>query len=204
MRIELERPYSPLAALSSVNASIVPIEELESGSFDITKEMLGSGPFMVAEHLQDESWSLTRNPHYWRAGHPIVDEVKILVIPDDAARIAALRDGRVHLANFDSPDAPALLAGAPNVAAVVQQTTDYYRIDVQALPDKGSPFADERVRQAMVLGLDRQKISDVALAGTASIDYPVPAAFPSAAACHAISPRTRSRARPASRRPKRC
>ncbi len=185
VRIELERPYSPLlAALSSVNASIVPFEELEAGSFDITKEMLGSGPFMVAEHLQDESWTLKRNPHYWRAGHPVVDEVKILVIPDDAARIAALRDGRVHIANFDSPDAPALLAGVPNVEAVVQQTTDYYRIDVQALPDTGSPFADARVRQAMVLGLDRQKISDVALAGTATVDYPVAAGFPSSAACH--------------------
>ncbi len=187
VRIELERPYSPLlAALSSVNASIIPFEELEAGTFDVTKEMLGSGPFMVAEHLQDESWSLTRNPHYWRAGHPVVDEVKILVIPDDAARIAALRDGRVHIANFDSPDAPALLAGTPNVETVVQQTTDYYRIDVQAIPDSGSPFADERVRQAMVLGLDRQKISDLALAGTASIDYPVPSAFPSSAACHDI------------------
>ena len=184
VRIELERPYSPLlAALSSVNASVVPIAELEAGSFDITKEMLGSGPFMVAEHLQNESWTLARNPHYWRADHPIVDEVRILIIPDDAARIAALRDGRVHIANFDNPDTPALLAGTPNVATEVQQTTDYYRIDVQALPDRGSPFADARVRQAMVLGLDRQKISDLALAGTASVDYPVPAAFPSSAVC---------------------
>ena len=185
VRIELERPYSPLlAALSSVNASIIPFEELDAGTFDVTKEMLGSGPFMVAEHLQDESWTLKRNPHYWRAGHPIVDEVKILIIPDDAARIAALRDGRVHIANFDSPDAPALLAGAANVETVIQQTTDYYRIDVQALPDKGSPFADERVRRAMILGLDRQKIAEIALGGTAMVDYPVPAAFPSAAACH--------------------
>ena len=204
IRIELDKPYSPLlAALSSVNASIVPMEELESGSFDISKEMLGSGPFMVAEHLQDESWTLKRNPHYWRAGHPIVDELKILIIPDDAARIAALRDGRVHIANFDSPDAPALLAGAANVETVVQQTTDYYRIDVQALPDKGSPFADQRVRQAMVLGLDRQKISELALAGTASVDYPVPSAFRRRRRA-TTSPRTRSRARPASRRPKRC
>ena len=184
VRIELERPYSPLlAALSSVNASIIPFEELEAGTFDVTKEMLGSGPFMVAEHLQNESWTLQRNPHYWREGHPVVDEVKILVIPDDAARIGALRDGRVHIANFDNPDTPVLLAGAPNVSTVVQQTTDYYRIDVQALPDRGSAFADERVRQAMVLGLDRQKISDIALAGTAAVDYPVPAAFPSSAVC---------------------
>ena len=185
VRIELDRPYSPLlAALSSVNASIIPFAEFEAGEVDVTKEMVGSGPFMVQEHLQGESWTLARNPHYWRAGHPVVDEVKILVIPDDAARIAALRDGRVHIANFDSPDAPALLAGTANVTTVVQQTTDYYRIDVQALPDRGSPFADARVRQAMVLGLDRQRIADIALAGTATVDYPVAAAFPSSAACH--------------------
>ena len=187
VRVELEKPYGLfLAGLSHVNAAIAPFEEIEAGTFDITKGMLGSGPFMVAEHLQDESWSLTRNPHYWRADHPIVDEVKILVIQDDAARIAALRDGRVHIANFDSPDTPALLAGAAGVKTVVQKTTDYYRVDLQALPDKGSPFADQRVRQAMVLGLDRQKILDIALAGASWIDYPVPAAFPSSAACHDI------------------
>ena len=184
VRVELESPYTAfLAALAGVNASIVPVEELEAGTFDITKEMLGSGPFMVTEHLQDESWTLSRNPHYWRAGHPVADELKILVIPDDAARIAALRDGRVHFANFDSPDTPALLGREANIGTIVQQTTDYYRLDVQALPEKGSAFADRRVRQAMVLGLDRKAISNLALAGTAAVDFPVAVAFPSAAAC---------------------
>ena len=184
VRIELERPYSALlAALSGVNASIIPAEELEAGTFDVTKEMLGSGPFMVTEHLQDESWTLMRNPHYWRADHPVADEIKILIIPDDAARIAALRDGRVHVANFDSPDTPALLGREENIGTVVQPTTDYYRLDVQALPDGGSAFADQRVRQAMVLGLDREAISNLALAGTGAVDYPVARAFQSAAAC---------------------
>ena len=184
VRIELESPYTALlAALSGINASIVPAEELEAGTFDITKEMLGSGPFMVAEHLQDESWTLVRNPHYWRADHPVADELKILIVPDDAARIAALRDGRIHLANFDSPDAPALLDREANIGTIVQTTTDYYRLDVQAQPDMGSPFADERVRRAMVLGLDREAISNLALAGTGAVDYPVARAFPAAAAC---------------------
>ncbi len=184
VRIELEAPYTAfLAALAGVNASIVPAEELEAGTFDISKEMLGSGPFMVTEHLQDESWTLARNPHYWRADHPVADELNILIIPDDAARIAALRDGRVHVANFDSPDTPALLGREANIGTIVQQTTDYYRLDVQALPDKGSPFADQRVRQAMVLGLDREAISNLALAGTGAVDFPVASAFPSSAAC---------------------
>ena len=185
VRIELESPYTALlAALAGVNASIIPAEELEAGTFDVTKEMLGSGPFMVAEHLQDESWTLVRNPHYWRADHPVADELTILIIPDDAARIAALRDGRIHVANFDSPDAPALLGQEDDIGTIVQQTTDYYRIDVQALPDKGSPFADQRVRTAMVLGLDREAISNLALAGTGVVDYPVARAFPSSAACN--------------------
>lgn len=184
VHVELEQPLSSfLAAIANPMASILPMKELEDGSFDPTKEILGSGPFMVVEHLQDESWTLAPNPHYWRAGYPKVEGVKIEIIQDDASRIAALRDGRIHIANFDSPDTPSLTAGEPNIKTIIQNTTDYYRIDVQSLPDSDSPFADQRVRQAMILALDRQKILDLALAGTGAIDYPVPQAFASSSVC---------------------
>ena len=177
VRIDLNKPHTPLLSVLAVaTTSILPIKEMEEGTFDPTKTMMGSGPYMVVEHLQDQAWKLSANPHYGIPGLPKVSEVEIRIIPDDAARIAALRDGSVDFATFEIPDAPKLLKGIPNVETVIQQTPNYFRLDVSAI-EKDSPFKDIRVRQAMQLGLDRSRIVDIVFGGQSIVDCPVPEAF---------------------------
>ena len=177
VRIELNKPHTPLLSVLAVaTTSILPIKEMKEGTFDPTKIMMGSGPYMVVEHLQDQAWKLAANPHYGRSGLPKVNEVEIRIIPDDAARIAALRDGSIDFATFEIPDAPKLLKGIPNVETVIQQTPNYFRLDVSAI-EKDSPFTDIRVRQAMELALDRPRIVDIVFGGQSNVDCPVPEAF---------------------------
>ncbi len=160
VRIELSEPLASLLAILSVSTtSILPIKEMEDGTFDPTKGMLGSGPFAVKQHLQDESWTLERNPHYWRAGHPVADRFVIRIMPDDATRIAALREGRVDFASFENPDTPRLLRGVPNVAVQIQNTPNYFRLDVSAI-QQSSPFRDERLRRALAY----QPVDEIGLA----------------------------------------
>lgn len=183
VRIDLERPHPAfLAALAHISAAIIPIKEMKAGKFDPTKQMLGSGPYMVVGHKQDESWTLARNPYYWRKGYPLADEIRAPVIPDASARVAALRDGRIDYTTFDNPDIPRMLARDHDIKVVAQQTTNYYRLDVNALR-AASPFHDRRVREAMNLALDRDAIAAIVFAGTTHPDYPVPAAF-GLSACH--------------------
>ncbi len=181
VKIQLAEPHPAfLPALAHITAAIIPIKELKDGSFDPTSQMLGSGPFMVADHKQDEGWTLVRNPHHWAEGQPKVDRLEARIIPDESARIAALRDGRIDYTTFENPDAPQMMAKDANIEIRTQQTTNYYRIDVNAL-SKTSAFNDKRVRQAMNLALDRQAINDLVFAGTTKVDYPVPGAFGKAA-----------------------
>jgi peptide/nickel transport system substrate-binding protein len=91
------------------------MKELQEGTFNPSKELMGTGPFMVIAHQQNDYWTLTRNPHYWRKGYPKFDEVSIRIITDDGARLAALQSGAIDIANFENPDAPKLLQGATNV-----------------------------------------------------------------------------------------
>ena len=175
--IELARPHASfLPALAHISAAIIPIREYRDGSFDPTQQMLGSGPFMVETHNQDENWTLLRNPHYWRAGYPLADRLEVPIIPDESARIAALRDGRIDFTSFENPDAPQMLGTAANIEVGPIRTTNYYRLDVNALKES-SPFHDKRVRQAMNLALDREALNDLVFAGTSAVDTPVPAAF---------------------------
>jgi len=174
VRFDLEEPNTAfLNILAASPTSILPIKELTDGSFDPKKTLLGSGPFLVAEHVQDQFWKLERNPHYWRKDRPVADEFVIKILPNDSARIAALRDGQVDIATFDNADTPQLLHGVPNVQVIKQNTTSYFRLDANA---KGgdSPFNDKRVRQAMNYALDRESIAKIVFGGQAKVEFPIP------------------------------
>lgn len=175
VRFTLPAPSSTfLSALASAFAVILPMAEVRAGRIDLSKQMLGTGPFMVERHKAGSSWMLVRNPHAWQP--PIADRLSIKIMPDDNARIAALRDGSIDLTYFDVPDAERLLADVPNTEVKVQDRTDFYALVLNAT-GKGSPFTDQRVRQAISYAIDREQIREIALAGTGQPTGAVSAAF---------------------------
>ncbi|HUR89287.1 MAG TPA: ABC transporter substrate-binding protein, partial [Ramlibacter sp.] len=127
-----------------------------------------------------ESWVFARNPHYWHAGYPKADVLNVAIIPDEAARLAALRDGRVDFAGFTNPDISRLTHGDARLAVTAQQTPNFYRLDINALGEK-SAFRDKRLRQALNLAIDRDAIAKIVFAGYSRPEYPIPAVFGKAA-----------------------
>ena len=181
VRLHLETPHAPLLpALAATMASILPMHKLRDASFDPTKAMLGTGPFMVAEHVQDDHWILERNPHYWQEGLPHIERITIRIVPNDNARIAMLSDGSVDVASFEaSPDAPLLLQNVPGLDVRVETSTNYYFLGLNAVSEN-SPFTSDKLRQAVALSLDREQIKDIALGG---VGDPTAAMAPAFKAC---------------------
>lgn len=184
-----------LEALAGTPAAVLPMEELDEGTFDPTKELLGTGPYEVTDHVQGESWTLEGNSHYWQSGLPKVDQLTVRILSDDAARTAALRDGSIDVTTYEAPDSVQLLADQADVKTVVQATTDYYRLDLNAT---SSVLQDDRLREAIALAVDRDKIRDVALVGVGEATAAVAPAFEgvceSAEMPHALSDPARARA----------
>ena len=175
--ITLAQPHTAfLAALAHISAAVIPVEEWKAGTFDPTSELMGSGPYMVVEHNQDESWVLQANPHYGGDDAPKVANLDVPIIPDESARIAALRDGRIDFTTFENPDIALLMQRDDNIEIDPIRTTNYYRVDVNALSE-ASAFNDARVRQAMSLAIDREAINTLVFGGTTAVDMPVPRAF---------------------------
>ncbi|HEX2547695.1 MAG TPA: ABC transporter substrate-binding protein [Ramlibacter sp.] len=181
VRVELAQPNAAfLGAVAHITASIIPMKEFRDGSFDPMKRFLGTGPFVMAEHKPKESWTFTRNPHYWRAGFPKADVLNVAIIPDEAARLAALRDGRIDFAAFTNPDINRLVHGDNRLAVTPQQTPNFYRLDINALGEK-SAFKDKRLRQALNLAIDRDAIAKIVFGGHSRPEYPIPSVFNQAA-----------------------
>lgn len=171
----LVEPYAPfLAALSGTPASILPGAEVQDGTIDLERELVGTGPFRVAEHAEDERWVLARFEEYWQEGRPLLDEVVWQVMPDEPARVAALRTGEIQLTMFENPKMLDLLASDPNVATEQQVTTNYYILFVNGTRPQ---LEDARVRQAISLAVDREQIRDAALFGRATTTGPIAAGF---------------------------
>lgn len=151
-----------LPSLASTSASILPIEELKAGTFNLKNELLGTGPYMSTDHVQGSSWSFSTNPHYWGTP-PRTPKLDVQIITDETARIAAMRSGSIDFSSFQTPDALALLKNVPGLTSAIVPSSDYYRLDVNAI---SGPFSDLKVRQALALAIERNDLSATALGGS--------------------------------------
>ncbi|MET8829880.1 ABC transporter substrate-binding protein [Streptomyces sp. NPDC004610] len=176
--VELEKPYGAfLSALSNTPAAVLPMKEIEDGSLDIEKEMLGTGPFVVGEHKQDRYWTFTPNPEYRFADQVGVSELQVEIVPQESTRLAAVRSGNAGLAFFNNVDSMDQLSGTANAKVVNQQYSDFYYL-IQNSQNPDSPLADQKVRFALNSALDRQQIADNALGGQSRPTGVAPSVLP--------------------------
>ena len=159
-----------LLNLSNVNAAIVPQEVVEEHG-DLNQVLVGTGPFVFSEWVPDNYTSLLAFEDYWEPGVPMVDELRFIIMKDEAARIAAIRTGAVHISSI-SPEAATLLRNTPNADVIEYPTLNYLYWGFNTTKP---PFDDARVRLAMSYAIDRQVLIDVVYQGQAILTGPVPA-----------------------------
>jgi peptide/nickel transport system substrate-binding protein len=154
---KLKFPYAPFQMQMANNQYgwILPREVL-AGAYDPGKTIIGSGPFLWGGVTPDVSASLKKNPDYYVKGHPYVDEVKIAILTDAAARLAQFTAG--HLDYLSVPtldDYPTASQQNPKAETVRSWDPGDGHVYFQ-LRDPKSPFQDIRLRQAVSLAIDRQ------------------------------------------------
>lgn len=134
---------------------------------------IGTGPFKVQEFVPGREPSVfVKHEGYWRKGLPKVDRVELRAIADASARLSALLSGQIDL-SWDVPRVGLqALQKAPNLTVVT--TPSPYVLSLTMWVDT-PPFDDVRVRQAMKLVVDRQRMIDLVLGGLArpASDQPV-------------------------------
>lgn len=177
--VTLSSPYAPfLAALANTPAAILPMQEVADGSLDLTSTMLGTGPYVVKDHRQDESWTFTANPD-WRGGDLAVQTLKLQIVDQESTRQAALREGSAGMANFVNIDSLSQLGGNEGLQIVKQTQSDLYYVLVNSQkPD--SPLNDQDVRFAINTAIDRQAIADIVFAGETTPTGITPSNLPGA------------------------
>ncbi len=164
----LSQPDVPLlAAMASVNASIVPKAMAESGDFSSTA--VGTGPFMLESWTPDQVTELKANPDWW-GGKPGVDGIEIRIIPDETSILAALRAGTLDFAQLNDPTIATLLNGDPTIQLNKVASLSYNVLQLNATRP---PLDKLEVRQAISCAIDRQEVLDTAALGEGTVTGPL-------------------------------
>jgi peptide/nickel transport system substrate-binding protein len=112
---------------------------------------VGAGPFVLKSWVRDSQLSFVRNPSYWNAPRPYVDQLIMKIITDETQRVNTFQSGAANLMYTVNPAAADQLqkGGAQATAGVLNGgVLMYFNV-------KKPPFNDIRARQAVSLAIDR-------------------------------------------------
>lgn len=162
--IALAQPWAPfLSDLAMFNCSIISEAFAKGNEKRLTQELMGTGPFTMAEWKKGEYISLKKNPAYWETGLPFLDEVRVNVVPDDNNRIIQLQGGDLDaISDVPSARIPDLKqGGALKVIEFPSTYTQYVTLNTRI-----APLDDVNARLALSYATDRKTLVDVVLFGS--------------------------------------
>ncbi|MBZ0309845.1 MAG: ABC transporter substrate-binding protein [Anaerolineae bacterium] len=164
--------YTVVATLSEPNAAFftdisVPIvpkhvlegQDLREGPFN--REPIGTGPFKVVEWNTGESIVLEAHDEYFR-GRPCLDRIIFRIIPDPQTQVAALQTGEVDFLPNIPGASISLFEGSSDYQVAEVETDSLFQMFFNLSLDQ---FKDPKVRQALMIAIDRQAVVDIARQG---------------------------------------
>ncbi|WP_270936113.1 ABC transporter substrate-binding protein [Falsiroseomonas oryzae] len=181
LRLHTASP-NPVLPGQMTNVFIVSRRAAEGAApsdFASGRAAIGTGPFRLEQFRGSDGMSVTRYDNYW-GQRPEWQRVNIRVIPNDAARMAALLAGDVDLIE-EVPTGDVQRLQASGRVSVFRQSSDRVIFllphvgaerlplitDAEGRPLDHNPFRDIRVREALSLAVNRAALVERAMDGAA-------------------------------------
>ena len=133
---------------------------------DYNRNPVGTGPYILKSWAAGDRIVLEKNPGYWNKGHPYLDRIVLKPLPDAQSRFASLQSGEADIIWDDETDADNIQRAQKDPKLTVH-TYAGSGAAVAAFNTKVAPFDDLRVRQALVMAIDRKKMSQALTNGLA-------------------------------------
>lgn len=125
---------------------------------------VGNGPFILKEWTPNQVIVVEKSPTYWDAANVRLNAIHFYPIESTATEEAAFRSGQLHVTSGLPIDKIATYKTDPSLRLLlnqeVQLATYFYRFNV-AKP----PFDDIRVRRALSMAIDRERLVEFVTKG---------------------------------------
>lgn len=143
---------------------------------NVLTQGIGTGPYKLVEFVPNDRVVYTRFADHWNKDIPFIDELTLKVMPDEQARVAALRSGAIDGGTF-SPDVARTMKNDRNLTTLTGLYAAHKEIQFVIKDTEKKPWNDMRVRQAINFAINRQDIIDKVFGGDASFSGEIPPGY---------------------------
>ena len=123
------------------------------------REGIGTGPFKLVSFTPGQGTEYQAYTGYRKKGLPYLSQLSLPTMPDEQARIAALRAGAIDGATL-SADGAKTFQGNSNFTVLRGLTAAFRELQMTQKAGEDKPWHDVRVRQAVNFAINRQQIID--------------------------------------------
>ncbi len=165
-------PY--LVSSDNYNAIIIPADY--AGGFE--QSFIGTGPFKLEKYTAKVGASFVRTPDYW-GPKALPERTEFTFYADLPPQVLALQGRQVDVISQVPVRGSEALLNDPNIEILSLKSSAHSQVHMRTDMD---PFKDKRVRRAIALCLDREKLVKGLFRGRATVgnDSPFASVFPSA------------------------
>jgi peptide/nickel transport system substrate-binding protein len=153
--IETDAPDALFQARMTNLQLVPPKYAAEAGVQKFGEAPIGSGPYTLERWRRNEEVTLVANPTYGGPGKPKFKRLVFRPIPEEIARISAVKTGAAHLVTSLSPNQAGNLSGSEGVQVLRAESN---RVMVVQFNKIAEPANDPRFRRAVALGVNRDEI----------------------------------------------
>ncbi len=159
-----ERPCPTLDLVTLADLPILPRhiwEDVEDPQ-TYTELPVGTGPYKLAEYMEDRSYRFEANEDYF-LGPPAVREIEMPIVPDPQSTFLALQNGQVQTATRPAPpELQERIGGARDVETVEGKrfSSIFFRFNAER-----PPLDQPEFRRALDMAINRQALVDTVLLG---------------------------------------
>ncbi|HET7616289.1 MAG TPA: peptide-binding protein, partial [Bacillales bacterium] len=173
VKVELKQPYAPFLTSTATYYILpkhilkdVPIKKMAKADFN-TKHPIGTGPYKFVEWKDGQYVKLKANEDYFK-GRPHIDTVTYKIVPDANSLLAQFQAGQVDYIDVQAPDiatAQTLVEqGKAKMKSQLELSYTYLGYNL-----RNPLFKDKKVRQALTMAIDREKIIKAVVNGQGKV-----------------------------------
>lgn len=160
--LKTDRPFAGMPQALTVIFMVPPAFTQQAGVTGFAEKPVGTGPFKFSSFKVDDRLVMEANPDYF-GGAAKLKQVTIRVMPEEAARVAALQSGEAQIVFPVSPDQAASIAKDTRFKTPTVDLGQSLVIVLRATSD--SPMSNKLVRQALNYAIDKQTLSKSLMQG---------------------------------------
>ena len=165
--MSLKRPSAAvLTMLAGAHAVMMQAGIAERFDRKDPRFLVGTGPFKYKSYTPGVDFQAERNPNYWKPGLPHIAGYRAVVMSDLTKIFASFRARQLTMTgigrHLERPEADILHKDFPDAVVALGPRAGW---DSFVMNNSKPPFNDLRMRKAVALATDREKMIEIAAEG---------------------------------------